>query len=88
MGIEYRGDVAHLSGVCDVTEALEFSEWLSAEGVARAVHLEGAAHLNLAVYQCIRYFRPEIISQPKDEFLASLVDDLPDEQVSKEAEGK
>ena len=74
MGIEYSGDVAHLCGACDVAEAFEFSEWLSQTGVKRGVHLQDATHLNVAVYQCIRFHRPEILSPPKDDFLASLLD--------------
>lgn len=74
MPITYEGDRAVLSGQCDVTDALDFSEWLAAPGAARLVDLSEAEHLHLAVLQCLQYFRPETKGRPKDEFLAYLVD--------------
>ena len=87
MAIEYIGEVARVSGSCPVTDALDFSEWLADASSERLVDLEEATHLHLAVYQCLRKYKPTISSPPKDEFLAGLIDDLYSGKTSPAEEG-
>lgn len=69
MSIEYKKNVARLTGVVDVEEAEGLLQWLQAHPQGE-LDLSACAHLNAANLQVLMAAKPVIAAWPTDESLA------------------